>query len=547
MTQLPAADAVRADFKNVVLTNADTRFVLTRTNEEFWVHMERFAPTERGEVAPQWLDTQMTLVTGSHHMQVFWLPLGQGNAQIGFPFTWLIPEQRWVPRYSTFVRPPDSAHLSEIWNFTCSRCHTTGVEPRIDSVHRTADTRAAELGISCEACHGPGEKHVAARRSEPTVTSVSAEILRAEIVQPKTLDPARSSQVCGFCHSMKWFDTAENWRQNGFRFRPGDDLEQTTPVIRKSRVDAIPGLGRYLETHPEILHDYFWADGMVRVSGRDYNGLLDSPCYKGGQFTCLSCHSLHKSEPDAQLARNRLGDAACTQCHERYADPTQRLAHTHHQAGSPGGECYNCHMPRTTYGVLKAIRSHQVSSPRVADEQSTGRPNACNLCHLDKSLAWTAEHLTSWFKQPAPTLADKDRDVADAVQLALKGDAGHRVLIAWHFGWAPARHASGENWIPPVLAQLMDDPYDAVRCVAERSLRATSRLIPNDYDFTARPEARPAVAPQVLRAWAAELPDAEKTKVPTSTLVDAQDPDRTLKAFAQRVAERDPKPLRLRE
>lgn len=547
MTQFPAPDTVKADFNNVILTNMDTRFVLTRTNDAFRVRVERTAPAEPGEIAPPWLDTEMTLVTGSHHMQVFWLPLGQGNAQVGFPFSWLIPEQRWVPRYATFIRPPDAEHRPEIWNFTCSRCHATGLEPRIDGVNRTADTRVGELGISCEACHGPGEKHVAARRREPTVTTVDAAALRAEIVQPKKLDPARASQVCGFCHSMKWFDSAENWRVRGFRYRPGDDLEQTTPIIRKSRIEAIPGLQRYLETHPDILRDYFWADGMVRVSGRDYNGLLDSPCAKGGQFTCLSCHSLHKSEPDGQLARNRSGDAACTQCHERYSDPAQRLAHTHHAADSPGSECYNCHMPRTTYGVLKAIRSHQVSSPRVADELATGRPNACNLCHLDKSLSWTAKHLARWFMQPSPDLPEKDADVADAVQLALKGDAGQRVLVAWHLGWSPARQASGDHWIAPLLAQLLDDPYDAVRCVAERSLRTTPGLVPAGFDFTVRPEARPAVWPDIVHRWAAELPGPAKAQIPSETLVNANDPGGMERAFAERIRERDPKPLRLRE
>lgn len=375
MTQLPSAAAVRADFNHVTLTNENTRFTLTRTNDEHWVRMERLLTGDNGQPTSASLDTPISLVTGSHHMQVFWVPSGNGNVQIGFPFTWLIPEQRWVPRKSTFIRPPDGPHLSEIWNFTCSRCHTTAVEPRIDTVRRAADTRVAELGISCEACHGPGERHVQARLAEREQSEVAPEILEKEIVHPKKIDPVRASQICGFCHSMKWFDHSENWRQTGFRFRPGDDLEQTTPIIRPSRVADVPELSRYLERHPELLGDFFWSDGMVRVSGRDYNGLLESPCYKGGQLSCLSCHSLHRSDPDQQLARNRTGDGACTQCHSEFTDQSKRLAHTRHAADSSGSECYNCHMPRTTYGVLKAIRSHQISSPRVADQLATGRWN----------------------------------------------------------------------------------------------------------------------------------------------------------------------------
>src|SRR5439155_2654029 len=201
----------------------------------------------------------------------------------------------------------------------------------------------------------------------------------------------------------------------------------------------------------------------------DYNGLIESPCYKGGKFSCLSCHSLHESDPDGQLARNRVDNRARTQCHERFREESQAIAHTHHLAASSGSECYNCHMPHTAYGVLKAIRSHQVSSPRVADQLATGRPNACNLCHLDKPLAWTANQLAGWYRHPIPSFAEDQTEVAEAVRLALAGDAGQRVLVAWHLGWEPAWQAGGKSWIPPVLAQLLDDPYAAVRCVAERS------------------------------------------------------------------------------
>ncbi|PYI89765.1 MAG: hypothetical protein DME26_00295, partial [Verrucomicrobia bacterium] len=107
MTQIAAADTVRADFHNVALTNEGNRFVLGRTNNEFWVHMERVALPAPGETLPEPVDVRVGLVTGSHHMQVFWVPTGEGNTQVGFPFTWLIPEKRWVPRNATFVRPPE--------------------------------------------------------------------------------------------------------------------------------------------------------------------------------------------------------------------------------------------------------------------------------------------------------------------------------------------------------------------------------------------------------------------------------------------------------
>ncbi|PYL01067.1 MAG: hypothetical protein DME19_02965 [Verrucomicrobia bacterium] len=366
MTQIAATDTVQADFLNVTLTNDSVRFVLNQKSNELWVRMERIAsaarltpslsPSEGERVAEgrgtvpmnaqqpkedirEALDIRVGLVTGSHHMQVFWVPGAAGNMQIGFPFTWLIPEKRWVPRNATFVRPPDTVHRSEVWNVVCSRCHATGIEPRVDSQHRTMDTRAGELGIACEACHGPAQRHVDARLAErDKSTTPDARVLRSEIVHPKKIEPARASQICGFCHSMKWWDRKEGWPERGFHYRPGDDLEATTPIIRPSRAKELPGLADYLARNPEVLRDFFWPDGMVRVSGRDYNGLLESPCYKGGKFSCLSCHSLHESDPDDQLARNRTDNRACTQCHETFREEAQLTAHTRHLAGSSGSQ-----------------------------------------------------------------------------------------------------------------------------------------------------------------------------------------------------------------
>lgn len=549
MTQIAAADTIQADFHNVALTNDGVRFTLSQKSNEFWVRMERTVAAASGEAPPEPLDVRIGLVTGSHHMQVFWVPGDEGNTQIGFPFTWLIPEKRWVPRNSTFVRPPDVVHRSEIWNVVCSRCHATGIEPRVDSVARTVDTRAAELGISCEACHGPGQRHTDARLAErDKATAPDSQILRSEIVHPKKIDPSRASQICGFCHSMKWFDKLEPWLQHGFRYRPGDDLEQTTPIIRPSRAAGAPGLADYLARNPDLLRDFFWPDGMVRVSGREYNGLLESPCYKGRTFSCLSCHSLHESDPDDQLARNRTDNRACTQCHERFRDEPSLTAHTHHLTASSGSQCYNCHMPHTTYGVLKAIRSHQVSSPKVADQLATGRPNACNLCHLDKPLVWTADHLAGWYGHSLPDLSGEQTEVADAVRLALVGDAGQRVLVAWHLSWEPAVQVARKSWIPPVLAQLLDDPYAAVRCVAERSLKQVApSLIPDGYDYTVSPGSRAPVQALVLERWRKGFLSGGDQSLPEHTLVRWNDPTAMQDGFGRLARQRDEKALRLRE
>jgi predicted CXXCH cytochrome family protein len=526
MTQVVSDESVQASFDNVVLTTDTARFTLNRKGGEYWVRMEPLvsAPAESG--APAGLEQRLGLVTGSHHMQVFWVPEGNGNLQLGFPFTWLIPEKRWVPRNSTFVRPPDTPHRSEIWNVVCSRCHTTGVQPHVNFAGRTAHTEVAELGISCEACHGPGGRHVQAQKvSTGAVKSVQP----GEIVHPKRIPAERSAQTCGFCHSMKWMDKNNDWRENGFEFRPGDDLEKTTPVIRPSRIDAIPGLKEYLAKNPELLRDFFWPDGMIRVSGREFNGIIESPCYKGGKFSCVSCHSLHESEPDDQLAEKARGNGACIQCHDKFRETQTLVAHTHHSVNSSGSECYNCHMPYTSYGILKAIRSHQISNPNVASDLIAGRPNACNLCHIDKTLTWSSAHLADWYGQPKTALPDEK--ISHLANLALTGDAGQRVLAAWHLSWKPALQTSDTNFVPPLLAQLLDDPYAAVRCVAERSGRANGIPIPEIYDYTVDPTMRAPVRAQLWK----ELPSSKSNDGFSLRQLDAL------------VGQRNDRPVRLRE
>jgi hypothetical protein len=128
-------------------------------------------------------------------------------------------------------------------------------------------------------------------------------------------------------------------------------------------------------------------------------------------------------------------------------------------------------MPYTTYGLLKTIRSHQIGSPSVQASLDTGRPNACNLCHLDKTLAWTADTLNEWYAIPKPVLTDDDRGVAASLVWLLRGDAGQRAIIAQSMGWTPAQQASGTGWLTPYLALLENDSYDAVRYIASRSLK----------------------------------------------------------------------------
>jgi Cytochrome c7 and related cytochrome c len=236
--------------------------------------------------------------------------------------------------------------------------------------------------------------------------------------------------------------------------------------------------------------------------------MIDSPCYVSGDMSCLSCHTMHQASDDDrklsawaddQLGRGMDTDRACTQCHEAFADPQQRTAHTRHSAQSEGSHCYNCHMPKTSYGLLKAMRSHRISVPSARETIETGRPNACNLCHLDKSLGWTADKLRERHGIASPELPPDARELPLALWMGATGDAGQRALIAAALGSAPAQAASDQRDVPALLGVLMDDPYDAVRYIAGHSLESLPGVDAASlhYDFVPRPNTRQPMAARV--------------------------------------------------
>jgi hypothetical protein len=132
---------------------------------------------------------------------------------------------------------------------------------------------------------------------------------------------------------------------------------------------------------------------------------------------------------------------------------------------------------------------------------ATGRPTACNLCHLDKPLGWTAEKLTEWYGQPTVELSEQQKSTSSMVTMAMQGDAVDRVIAAWHLGWEPARKASRDDWEVPFLAYLLDDPYSVVRYVSYRSLKKLPGYQGFAYDFTSPKGTRQKTKGLALEMW----------------------------------------------
>jgi hypothetical protein len=526
MTQVATPQTVRANFDNVEVTGVYGRPMrLWRQNSQFWAEFDDPDSAPSSGAAPR-ISRQITMITGSHHQQIYWYPTGNSRVLGHLPGIYLVPEQRWIPRRAAVMHPPEYV-FSETgsWNAVCVACHTTNAKPRFDTPFRSqpvatqvVDTHSTEFGIACEACHGPGGGHARANRN-PWRRYLYHLTGRDDttITNPAMLDRKRGSQVCGQCHSVWEFYDEKGEREanfQGFPYRPGDDLTKTRFLAQPTRNLDAPTLKGILNDDPNFVKDSFWPDGMVRVTGREYNAMIESPCYRNARddshtLSCFSCHTLHESPADPrapaewandQLKTDMADNEACLQCHQKFRqNPSQ---HTKHAAPSTGSSCYNCHMPLTTYGLLKTIRSHQITSPSVADSIRTGRPSACNLCHLDKTSEWTSQYLSEWYRIARPQLTDDDRSIAASILWLLSGDAGQRAIVAQSMAWPAAQQVSGTSWMAPYLTQLLGDPYDAVRFIGYRTLGTIPGFANFEFSLIGSQSDHAAAERRALAIWA---------------------------------------------
>lgn len=552
MTQVATPATLIPEAREVALSFAGRDYKLSRKGDEIFVSSRSLGESDYGP------PRQVVLLTGSHTLQILWNETGQGRTLEQFPFAYIIPEKMWAPVTQTFLMPPETKEAYSIgaWNGACMDCHVTqGVSKFIEG--NKWDTKVAEFGIACEACHSEGRQHIAAnrnplRRWELHLTK-SAD---ATIANARRMNGPASALVCGQCHSVWAFNGMNekiDWNRHGGKFRPGkEDLGQRF-VVQPNEPDHASQKDFIRQTEPGFFRNRFWGDGMIRVTGREANGVQASPCFKGENFSCISCHEMHPANTTQialkswarsdQLAPKMESDQACLQCHKEMT--TRLTAHTHHEADSSGSRCYNCHMPHTTFGLLHAMRSHQVSSPNVRESLDYGRPNACNLCHLDQTLAWTADKLHVWYKEPVPELSENDKTISAAVQWLVKGDAGQRALLAWGMGWEPAQKISGRDWLYPYLIYSLLDPYAAVRFDAWKSLQTLPGFSDFDFTYTAEVEDLNAAVKRSYEKWWDKLRPANPNFDPKTVLDPAGhfEPD----VFGRLRRERNDEPIVLAE
>jgi len=387
------------------------------------------------------------------------------------PVAYDLINHRWMNLIGSFFYPDgkDYSHLRSAWDPNCVFCHNVKAQPNFDFNTRLFNTEVAELGIACGACHGAAAAH-ADRAGSPftrTFWRLSGGAPRG-ITNPRKLDPERSLMVCGHCHGQRIPEPIDSIREilsHGDPYNAGGDLAAYyRPVWRETRIGEYSFANR------------FWANGSPRLTAYEYQGILRSACFvkgdKQNRITCLSCHSMHDGDPKGQITADNRTNKPCLSCHGQYKTEAKLAQHTGHRADSEGSRCYNCHMPRVVYGIMSIHPTHDITVP---DPQLTFArlvPNACNQCHLDRSVNWAVKQSKRlWPARFAEARESEDSqfDIAEGPRALFAGDALTRALMAEALaGGGPFRLDA--SWASPWLVEALRDDYPIVRFFAAGGL-----------------------------------------------------------------------------
>jgi len=166
----------------------------------------------------------------------------------------------------------------------CFGCHTTA-----STTNNHFDPSQLVPGVTCEACHGPGAKHVSAMKAKQTKQGLGA------IFDPGRLDPTDQVDFCGACH--------------------------------RTFVDVV--LAR--------------TDGIRNLRFQPYR-LEKSQCWtkSNGGITCLACHNPHQ----ARMRNLASYDDVCLSCHRPGAGPMAARGHSGKSCPVSQDQCVSCHMPK---------------------------------------------------------------------------------------------------------------------------------------------------------------------------------------------------------
>ncbi|WP_415714978.1 multiheme c-type cytochrome [Roseibium sp.] len=455
----PGEATVDGDFDNAEFTHRG------RTTRFFTKDGDYYIETTDIPDAPKVL--KVVGVGGIFPLQQYLIETEPGRHQ-SLDIAWDQQKQAWYHLYPDQVLvPEDGFHWSgpyKNWNARCAECHATGFEKNYSPRTRRYQSTAAEIGVGCEACHGPGEAHLrwAESAEDQTQSPFPGLNARGFLVDFASKSSEVEIQQCAGCHSRR------------------EPFEDGNPLPAKPFHDSY----RLALLREGLYH----ADGQILDEVYVYGSFLQSKMYAKG-VTCTDCHDAHAAELRAE------GNAICTQCHSPagnaefpslatrlYDDPS----HHFHEADTDGAQCVSCHMIERTYMGIDGRRDHSFRVPRPDLSAKIGTPNACSDCHTDQTAAWAAEELEKRF----PDSVHRGPHFATSFHGARQGRRGtgaDLLAIAMQKSFPAIVRASAldllvrqaDAGLANQAAQLLDDEHPLLRAAAlklQEAVPETERL-----------------------------------------------------------------------
>lgn len=418
----PTEQTVRGDFNDTAFKHQGVTTGFFKRGDKFMVRTD--GPD--GKLA----DFEVSYTFGVAPLQQYLIALPGGRLQ-PLQIAWDSERKRWFHLLPDEKAPPgDVLHWTgryQTANTMCIGCHTTGFEKRYDAGSDSFASRWSEPNVSCQSCHGAGERHLhwAQQRQQGRAVPDAAGERYGLSIKVSRPEGAQQVELCSPCHSRR-SELADS-------YRPGE-----------------PRLDHFLPSllTPSLYHadgqqlDEVYVDGSFRQSKMYGKGV-----------GCLSCHDAHTGK------LRQTGNAVCLQCHAAQPNPAFPAAagpyvattHHFHKTGSAGALCVNCHMPTKTYMQVQARPDHSLRIPRPDLSVKIGTPNACTGCHADKPAQWAADQVARWY--------------------------GPKRRQETHFGEVFAAARAGEPQADEGLAKLAVDATQPaiVRASALAALRADGR------------------------------------------------------------------------
>lgn len=264
------------------------------------------------------ISERFDLVIGSGRKGQTYLYWGKGDQLFQLPVSYWTELAKWVhsPGYDD-----KSVNFSRPILPRCLECHATFFESILDPLALNRYRKANYiLGISCDRCHGPGQKHVALQLAKTAKSSEQA------IVNPAKLPRRAQLGLCALCHGGIGIAKAPT-----FSYTAGNDLEKFIHL-------EVPGPSDALDVH-----------------GNQVALLERSRCFQSSNMTCSTCHNVHIPQRDVVVF-----SASCLKCHK-----TQSCGLFRKKGRQIAGKCIDCHLPNQRSNMIISSRDGRRVQPSV--------------------------------------------------------------------------------------------------------------------------------------------------------------------------------------